>query len=420
MKRALVLSGGGSRGAYEIGAWQAFEELGIKFDAVYGTSIGAINAALVAQGDLELAKELWKNITLKQVFNTGDEEFSVEKMISRKRDVIPFLLENAKHLNADITPLENMIGRYISEGKVRASGMELGVMTVRIPQLQPAPVRLKEIPQGQLADWLIASASCFPVFPTRKIDGERYVDGGYFDNLPIDMAIADGAEEIVAVDIHPQPHHTEYAGMPFLKMIHPLRSVGNFLDFDPEKLGRSRRMGYYDVMKAYGAFDGIRYTFTHVQELKIADAARRYMQMIAAFDAEAITRNAFKSAQEMNAPLISALERETPTRKFGWKDVYVRGLELCAESMGFREDAVYEPETLLERIENYVRKGEKVERVTRQGIALSARMGKRELLSYLYRGLGKEGRFPEDCTESLQEYPAETAGALFLHAIGTK
>ena len=55
MNRALVLSGGGSRGAYEIGAWQALEELGVKFDGVYGTSIGAMNAALVAQGDLNAA-----------------------------------------------------------------------------------------------------------------------------------------------------------------------------------------------------------------------------------------------------------------------------------------------------------------------------------------------------------------------------
>ena len=63
MKRALVFSGGGSRGAYECGAWQALEEMNIRIDAVYGTSIGAINAALVAQGDLTTALELWENHT---------------------------------------------------------------------------------------------------------------------------------------------------------------------------------------------------------------------------------------------------------------------------------------------------------------------------------------------------------------------
>ena len=45
MKRALVLNGGGSRGAYEIGAWQALSELGVRFDGVYGTSIGCLPRA---------------------------------------------------------------------------------------------------------------------------------------------------------------------------------------------------------------------------------------------------------------------------------------------------------------------------------------------------------------------------------------
>lgn len=66
MKRALVFSGGGSRGAYEIGAWKALNELGIRFQAVYGTSIGAINAGLAAQGDVEIACALWDRIDLKQ------------------------------------------------------------------------------------------------------------------------------------------------------------------------------------------------------------------------------------------------------------------------------------------------------------------------------------------------------------------
>ncbi len=56
MRRALVLSGGGSRGSYQIGVWQALEELGVRFSMVFGTSIGAINAALIAQGDLRLTQ----------------------------------------------------------------------------------------------------------------------------------------------------------------------------------------------------------------------------------------------------------------------------------------------------------------------------------------------------------------------------
>lgn len=417
MKRALVLSGGGSRGAYEIGAWQAFEELGVRFDAVYGTSIGALNAGLVAQGDLDSAVNLWANITLKQVIGAEDEDFSIERMVSRKRDVVPFLLENAKHLRADVAPLENLLKTYLDEGKVRASGMGLGVMTVRVPQLQPVPVRLGEIPAGRLADWLLASASCFPIFPTRKIDGDRYMDGGYFDNLPIDMAIEDGAEEIVAVDVHPQPTHPEYGQMPFLKMIHPLHSLGGFLDFNPRLLKRTRLMGYYDAMKACGAFDGIRYTFTHQSELKLAAPARQFMLKVARFDAEAMTRSAFGSGQEVNAPLISALEEETPLRRLGWKEVWLRGLELCAERMGFREDAIYEPDVLAERMLRFARMGEAVSGLTREQILIASAMGSRELISCLYRALRTLGTFPAEAIETLATFPKETAAALWLQTV---
>jgi len=415
MKRALVLSGGGSRGAYQIGAWQALTELGVRFHAVYGTSIGALNAALAAQGDVEAACALWENIDIRQVLNTDDEDFSMEQMINRKRDVIPFLLENAKNLRVDIAPLENLMKTHLNEKKVRASGMELGVMTVRVPQLTPVPVRLADMKPGSMNDWLLASAACFPVFPLKKIDGERYLDGGYYDNLPLDMAIVDGADEIVAIDIHPTPAHPEYARMPFLKMIHPLHNLGNFLDFKPKLIRRMRLMGYYDAMKAYDHFDGIRYTFTRVNELRVANAARRYMQRAAAFDAEAITRSAFQSTQQMNAPLISAIESEAPLRRLRWKDVYLRGLELCAQKMDFREDAIYDIDVLTGRMLSFARTGEKVESMTERSIRDAAAMGSRELISYLYRALTALGDFPADCVRCLAEYPGETAAALYLH-----
>lgn len=414
MKRALVLSGGGSRGAYEIGAWQALAELGVRLDAVYGTSIGAINAALVAQGDLDLAKELWAHITVRQIVATDEEDFSIDRMVSRKRDVVPFLLENHRRLRMDITPLENMVAKYLNEGRVRASGMELGVMTVRAPQLQPVPVRLSEMPEGQLADWVIASASCFPIFPTRRIGGERYVDGGYYDNLPIDMAIADGAEEIVAVELHPGYTHPEYARMPFLRTIKPLNDLGGFLDFNPKLLARARRLGYCDAMKAHRALDGVRYAFTVQSDLHVAPPARKFARRVAAFDAESVSRAALHAAGEADAPLISAICRETPLRALTWKEAYLRGLELCAEKMGFREDAIYDPEALTKRMLGFARVGEAVERMDERGVRMAARMGARELISYLYRALAAQNEIPVECVRMLAEYPEETAAALYL------
>ena len=55
---SLVLDGGGARGAYQIGAWKALVEAGVKINAVAGTSVGALNGALICMGNVELAEKL--------------------------------------------------------------------------------------------------------------------------------------------------------------------------------------------------------------------------------------------------------------------------------------------------------------------------------------------------------------------------
>ena len=72
-KTALVLSGGGSRGAYEAGAWQALVETGIEIDIVTGASVGSINGAMVCQGDLESTVSLWKEIETHNVFDVPEK-----------------------------------------------------------------------------------------------------------------------------------------------------------------------------------------------------------------------------------------------------------------------------------------------------------------------------------------------------------
>ena len=411
MKRALVFSGGGSRGAYECGAWQALRELNIRLDGVYGTSIGAVNAALVAQGNLDTALKLWENIRMDQIVSLEEgEELSVERMIHRKRDLIPFLLENAKNFLLDVTPFESLLRETIDEGRVRAGGMELGMMLTRVPSLNPYEVRLRDLPRGALHEHILASAACFPIFPLRQIGGERYMDGGYVDNMPIAMAIEDGMEEIIAVDIHPQPVHPEYASMPFLTQIHPLHELGSFLDFNPDRLRRSRLMGYHDTLKAYGRFDGIRYTFTRVGDLKVSAAARRYVQRVARFDAQAKDRDG-------DAVLIDALGAETPLRKLSWKECLLRGLELGAQVMGFREDAIYDMDVLTARLLSFVHAHDTGDTGER-GLMDAARADSRELVAYIANAMLHDADFEIRCARRLAETPMETAAAMYLSCMG--
>ena len=73
-KTGLVLGGGGSRGSYELGVWKALRELEVELNVVTGTSIGAINGAMIAQGDYEMALSLWNQIETDKVTNVPVRE----------------------------------------------------------------------------------------------------------------------------------------------------------------------------------------------------------------------------------------------------------------------------------------------------------------------------------------------------------
>ena len=246
-KTALVLGGGGSRGAYEIGVWQALKALGIRIDAVYGTSVGAINAAMVAQGDLDLTAELWKELETDMVFDMAPD--------SKPTDYVKEIVVNQ---GAGTGPLHGLLTKYVDEDKVRNSGIDFGITAVSVPEMEAHYMRLKDIPEGRLVDYVMASASAFPALHSYKIDGKDFIDGGYADVLPADMAIEDGATDVIAVDL---------SGYGIVKK-EPLEKAKNLVYiksdenlgfqfiFDKANTLRIMKLGYLDCLKAYGVLDG--------------------------------------------------------------------------------------------------------------------------------------------------------------------
>ena len=85
-KTAVVLAGGGSRGAYQIGVWRAMKELGISWDIVTGASVGALNGALMVQGDYDVAQSLWENITSKEVMRDVLDEEKLPSLDDRRSE----------------------------------------------------------------------------------------------------------------------------------------------------------------------------------------------------------------------------------------------------------------------------------------------------------------------------------------------
>ena len=95
---ALVLGGGGAKGAYQIGAARALDALGIGYSRIYGTSIGALNAAMLAQGDPNAAAALWQTLRLSDVVTPESIVLAeeAEAIFSRPDRLLDFISRNAR------------------------------------------------------------------------------------------------------------------------------------------------------------------------------------------------------------------------------------------------------------------------------------------------------------------------------------
>ncbi|MBR6473725.1 MAG: patatin-like phospholipase family protein [Firmicutes bacterium] len=246
-RTALVMGGGGSRGAYEIGVWQALKELGIRIDMVYGASVGAINAAMVAQGDVDHTADLWKEMETDMVFDMAPGSKPID-----------YVKEIVVNQGAGTGPLKELLTKFIDEEKVRSSGLDFGITAVSLPNFEGHYLRLKDIPEGRLIDYIMASASAFPALQAYEIDGVSYIDGGYTDVLPIGMAVEDGATDVIAVDLngYGSVSRDVLENTPNLIHIKSRENLGFQLIFDRDNTVRIMKLGYLDCFKAFGIVDG--------------------------------------------------------------------------------------------------------------------------------------------------------------------
>lgn len=255
MKRAIVLSGGGARGAYQMGAWKALRKMHIKYDLVTGTSIGALNGCMMVQKDYKKCLNIWQNMSYRFVF---DEEVKQDGMKILKKYADATLKGGI-----DVSNIEKVMVEALDIKRFYKSKIDFGLITVRTPDFKPLMLTKNQIKEDDLKEYLMASATCFPVFQKKKINEEYYIDGGYYDNLPLNLAIDMGADEIIAIDLSTVGFNKKPKKKVPTTIIKPRNKVGSFLFFDNEICARSIRLGYNDTMKVFHKLDGDIYTFKH-------------------------------------------------------------------------------------------------------------------------------------------------------------
>ena len=251
-QKALVLAGGGARGSYQVGVWRALMELDWHPQIITGTSVGGLNGAMFVLDLYETARDMWLTIRSRDVMELPKENADLSALHQFLRRVV-------KEGGMDVTPLEEIVERVLDEDALRAAPIRFGIVTVEQRGLRPRELTLEDIPAGQVRDYLMASAACFPALRARQIDGVKFLDGGYSDNMPTGLAKTMGAEELVCVDLEgvgiTRPNLT---GLP-TTMIRSYWELGDILHFDPDTAKRNMELGYYDTLRAFGRIRGCAY-----------------------------------------------------------------------------------------------------------------------------------------------------------------
>jgi NTE family protein len=210
--RALVLSGGGGRGAYELGVYKAFAERGRTFDLISGTSVGAITAAAIAGGaSVEDLEGMWSRMHNFRVMQPRGDVWRLPTWthLMYTKPLLEFLEKEIDFEAIQRSPTE-----------IRVAAVDVGTGDLRVfTNMELTPKRL------------LASASIPILFPmVHDDDGRVYWDGGTVVNTPLQPAIEAGATEIVCVllspvgaRVMPTPHNLWEA----ISRMTDLRQMGN-------------------------------------------------------------------------------------------------------------------------------------------------------------------------------------------------
>lgn len=307
----LVLVGGGAKGAYQAGAVKFIADLGLKPNIIAGTSIGALNGAVLSSycsfSDAAVRlDQLWDDLARANILRWNTDAIlntlsyaAVAFTPNLRNWLFHFLLQGGlvkdKSAIFDPEPIEHMLRQTVNPAELRR-GIELWVTvfpSLDIPGLSSSLLinaaraasgvdaewlRVRDFPDDETVyNLLLASAAIPLAFPCRKVNERSYVDGGLKDNIPLGALAKRGCKNVIVIHLgygtawsrHDFPEQTIIEirpEQPINKSDTPfIGSVNSLLDFSAERITELKKRGYEDA-KNY--LTPIIQTFKGIQDLR--------------------------------------------------------------------------------------------------------------------------------------------------------
>lgn len=361
----LVLEGGGAKGAYQIGVWKALKEAGIQVKGVAGASVGALNGALICMDDLEKAEYIWENISYSKVMDIDDSIMEGVRNRDLKSVDMKLLTEEVKRVlhdrGFDITPLRELIAGTVDEERLRGSGRELYITTYSVSDRQLLAVSARDIQPGAVGDMLMASAY-LPVFKRERLGGRKYLDGGGWNNVPLDVLLDHGYKDIIVIRIYGLGFDSEKVTQipedADVRHIAPRQSLGGLLEFDQKRVRKNMKLGYYDGLRfLYGLKGRWYYLDAPEEEAWYLERLVRETEIWRAQvppELEAVMAEGeeelpgYRYYMEVLYPTMARHWKLKP----GWnyEELYLTLLEQAARRHQISRFGVYTPEELMEKV----------------------------------------------------------------------
>ena len=358
----IVLEGGGARGAYQIGVWKALREAGMKIKGVAGTSVGALNGALICMDDLGKAEEIWGNMTYSTVFNVDDsmigklKKFGVRSM--KVTDAAAEFRRLFSDRGLDIAPLKKLLEETVDEERIRRSPRDFCAASFSVTDRKEEDFDVKEAPPGTMKDMMMASAY-FPGFKQEKIGGKTYLDGGSVNNVPVDLLTDRGYKDIIVIRLYGiGVDRRKFMDIPADVTIHeiaPGRNLGGILEFDSARTKKNMKLGYFDGLRFLYGLCGRKYyldmpyseAYYFGRIMSELDLFKIWLKPYVKED-EFAKLTGYRVYTEKIFPFLAKKLRLCS--EWDYRDLYGAVLELFAKKMQLEVYRVYTPDEIVGKI----------------------------------------------------------------------
>lgn len=258
----LVLQGGGGKGAYQAGAFQALYEMGFtdKIIKVAGSSVGALNACLFAYPDKDIAKEIWHNISNSQILTEDLDLIDFKEGLFSRQGLIDTMdgYLDLSLISGSKTGLYATVTKYNDDSDTEGEAVY---------------VLLNGLENEMIKKVLLAS-SCMPIiYEPVEINGKKYRDGGLTDNLPIEPLYECGIREFIVILLDKDADVPEYR-YPDAKffVIRPTVNLGDLfdgtLDFSSKGAKIRYEIGYKDTLRYINYYEKSKEEMLYLAELE--------------------------------------------------------------------------------------------------------------------------------------------------------